>query len=315
MPLYPEIEPHLTGFLDVSPTHSLYYEEVGNPDGKPILFVHGGPGGGISPSNRQYFDPKAWRVILFDQRGAGKSTPSASLDSNTTWDLVEDMEKLRIHCGIDKWALFGGSWGSTLCLAYAVTFTSRCSALILRGIFTVRQRELEWLYEDKGVGGGAADVYPDEWEKYVKPIPFQERQSMMSAYYKRLTSQDSQIRLEAAKAWSSWECAVSTVLPDSKLIAKADEPEWALAFARIECHYFVNHGFMRDGELLEKASLLKSIPGIIVQGRLDMVCPTRTAWDLHKVWGAKLIIVEGAGHSAREPGIQEALVSAVDSFR
>ena len=285
-----------------------------------MLFVHGGPGGGIGPRDRRYFDPKAWRVILFDQRGAGKSTPSACLEDNTTWHLVADMEALRVHCKIETWTLFGGSWGSTLSLAYAVTHPTRVAGLILRGIFTLRRRELEWFYEDKGVGGGAADIFPDEWEKYLVPIPPVERSDIMASYYRRLTGPDPVARLEAARAWSAWECATCKLVRDPAEIAKADAPEWALAFARIECHYFVNHGFMRDGELLERIAttgVLKSIPGVIIQGRYDIVCPAKTAWQLSKAWGGTVPVtfVETAGHSAKEPGITEALISATEQFK
>jgi len=311
--LYPPIEANRTGFLQVSPLHEIYYEESGNLRGRPALFLHGGPGGGTDPRMRQFFDPKRYRIVLFDQRGCGKSRPHASLVENTTWHLVEDMEKLRKHLGIDRWLIFGGSWGSTLALAYAQTYPERVSALVLRGIFLLRRSELEWFYQDPA---GAASLFPDLWEHYVEPIPESERGAMMQAYYARLTSDDPAALGSAAKAWSVWEGATSFLRLNPDYLAKFEQPEYAAAFARIECHYFVNGGFLQtDTQLLEQAQRLRNIPGVIVQGRYDVVCPMRSAWDLHRAWPeADLRIVPDAGHSAFEPGVTHELISATDRF-
>lgn len=277
--MYPDIEPYDTGMLTVSDIHKVYYEQSGNRTGKPVIFLHGGPGGGTSPRDRTFFDPAVYRIVLMDQRGAGKSTPAAELRENTTWHLVADIEKLRNHLGIDKWVVFGGSWGSTLSLAYAETHPDRVKALVLRGIFTLRRRELIWFYQD-----GASIIFPDAWEGYLKPIPEVERFDLISAYYRKLTSDDETIRTEAAKAWSKWEMTTSRLFVDPEYILRAEADTWALQFARIECHYFVHGGFMEfDGQLLKNVDKIRHIPTTIVQGRYDLVCPMDTAWELHKV--------------------------------
>ena len=309
--LYPEITPDATGRLKVSAVHELYYEQSGNRKGKPVVFLHGGPGGGTDPKMRRFFDPKKYRIVLFDQRGCGKSTPHASLEANTTWDLVADIERLRVRLGIDRWQVFGGSWGSTLALAYAETHPERVTELVLRGIFMLRRWELDWFYQD---AGGAAALFPDRWEEYVKPIPVAERGDMMAAYHRRLTSTDPATLVAAARAWSIWEGATSNLRfkPDS--IAQFGDPTYAAAFARIECHYFVNKGFLRsETQLLEDVGRIRKIPGVIVQGRYDVVCPMRSAWDLHRAWPeADLRIVPDSGHSAFETGTVHELVSATD---
>jgi proline iminopeptidase len=311
--LYPPIRPYNTGFLKVSVLHEIYFEESGNPRGKPAVFLHGGPGGGTDPKMRRFFDPKRYRIVLFDQRGCGQSRPNASLFENTTWALVEDMEKLRKHLGIDRWLVFGGSWGSTLALAYAETHPNRCTELVLRGIFLLRRWELEWFYQSPG---GAAALYPDLWEQFVEPIPESERGDMMAAYYRRLVSDDTEELTRAAKAWSIWEGATSFLRLRPDYIAKFGEDAYAAAFARIECHYFVNGGFLRsENELLDNVHRLKKIPAVIVQGRYDIICPMRSAWDLHRAWPeADLRIVPEAGHSAFEKGTTSELVSATDRF-
>jgi proline iminopeptidase len=309
---YPEIEPYDTGTLAVSDTHRIYWEQSGNPDGKPVVFVHGGPGGGTDPKQRRFFDPKAYRIVLFDQRGCGKSTPAASLVDNTTWHLVSDMERLREHLGIESWQVFGGSWGSTLALAYAQKHPERTSELVLRGIFMLRPAELEWFYQE-----GASAIFPDAWEHYLAAIPAAEHGDLMRAYYQRLTSEDAQTRLAAAKAWSIWEASTSFLLQSDDYVSHAGEDEFALAFARIECHYFVNGGFFdHPDQLLRDVERIRSIPAVIVQGRYDVVCPMMSAWDLHRAWPeADLRIISDAGHSAYEPGIVDALVRATDRFR
>jgi len=310
--LYPPIEPYDSGMLKVDDVHTIYYEQCGNPSGEPVVFLHGGPGGGLAPFYRQYFDPKAWRMVLFDQRGAGKSTPFACLEKNTTWDLVNDIEKIRNHLKIDKWAVFGGSWGSTLALAYAETHPDRVKAMILRGIFLLREKELLWFYQD-----GASWIFPDIWEKYLAAIPPVERGHLMSAYYRRLTGSDEEEKLKAARAWTTWEMATSRLYLDQEAVNKGEDPKFALAFARIECHYFV-HGawFDKETQLLDNAHRLRHIPCTIVQGRYDLVCPAKSAFDLHKVWPeAELVVVPDAGHSAKEPGIVSALVEATDKYR
>ncbi len=310
--LYPEIQPFDSGFLQVSPVHNLYYEQCGNPEGRPVVFLHGGPGGGIEPDYRRFFDPRAWRIILFDQRGSGRSTPHASLEDNTTWTLVEDTERMREHFGIDRWVVFGGSWGSTLALAYAETHPDRVRALVLRGIFLCRPKEIQWFYQH-----GASEIYPDVWEQYVEVIPPEERDDMLHAYHRRLTSDDESVRLEAAKAWSIWEAATSKLFPDPGLVEHFGEARAALSLARIECHFFVNNAFFdSDNYLIEHVDKIRTIPSVIVQGRYDLVCPIVSAWELHRAWPeAELRIIQDAGHSAKEPGITAALVEATDAFR
>ena len=310
--LYPDLEPYHAFQLRVDPLHEIYVEESGNPDGKPVLFVHGGPGGGTEPKQRRYFDPKRYRIVLFDQRGCGRSTPHASLERNTTWHLVADMEAVRSHLRIERWMLFGGSWGSTLSLAYAIRHPERVTELVLRGIFLLRRRELDWFYQE-----GASRIFPDAWEPYLAAIPEAERGDLMAAYHRRLVSEDAGTRLAAARTWSVWEGSTSRLLPDPELISRTAEDQFALAFARIECHYFVNRGFFEsDGWLLEQAGRLRSVPGVIVQGRYDVVCPLESAWALHRAWPeADLRIVADAGHSASEPGIVHELVTATDRFR
>lgn len=310
--LYPEIAPFRSGRLQVSALHELYWEESGNPDGKPVVFIHGGPGGGSDPRQRRFFDPSAYRIILFDQRGCGRSTPHAELRDNTTWDLVEDLERLRAFLEVDRWQVFGGSWGSTLALAYATTHPERVTELVLRGIFLLRQKEIRWFYQE-----GASVIFPDAWEDYLAPIPEAERDDLLQAYHRRLTSDDERVRTEAARAWSTWEARTSMLLPSEALVARSAEDRFALAFARIECHYFVNRGFFeRDGWLLEHAHRIRHLPMVIVQGRYDVVCPADSAWALHRALPeSTLVIVDDAGHAAAEPGITHALVTATDRFR
>jgi proline iminopeptidase len=309
--LYPEIEPFDSGFLKVSALHTLYYEQSGNPNGKPVVFLHGGPGGGTNAKCRRFFDPAVYRIVLFDQRGCGKSTPHAELTDNTTWDLVADIERLREQLAIDRWQVFGGSWGSTLALAYAQTHPDKVTELVLRGIFMLRRWELEWFYQK-----GCDALYPDAWETYLNAIPEAEQGDLMSAYYRRLTGDDAQARSDAARAWSVWEGATSFLWQDTSHIASSAEDEFALAFARIECHYFVNGGFFEhDDQLLRNVERIRAIPTVIVQGRYDVVCPMRSAWDLHRGWPeADLRIVQDAGHSAFEPGIMHELLEATDRF-
>lgn len=311
--LYPPIEPYSHGRLRVSDIHELYYELCGNPNGKPVVVVHGGPGGGIADYYRQYFDPEAYKIVLFDQRGSGQSTPFACLEENTTWDLVEDMEKLRQHLAIDKWLVFGGSWGSTLALAYAEAHTEQVKGLVLRGIFGLRRSELLFFYQE-----GSSWLFPDAWEKYLAPIPEVERGDLMSAYYRRLTGNDDKVKQECATAWSVWEMTTSRLYVDPDYVARAAEDDkFALAFARIESHYFVHGGFFKeDGQIIKEAAKLAHLPVTIVQGRYDLVCPMKTAWDLHKVLpSSELVVVPDAGHSAKEPGIVDGLVRACDKYR
>ncbi|MBY0518589.1 MAG: prolyl aminopeptidase [Bacteriovoracaceae bacterium] len=309
--LYPEIEPYNTGFLKVSDTHTIYWEEVGNPKGKPLIFIHGGPGGGIDAGSRRYFDPTLWRVIRFDQRGCGLSTPFSELNDNTTWASIADIEKLRVHFNIEKWSVFGGSWGSTLALAYAIENPNRVSDLILRGIFLLREKEIRWFYQE-----GASFLFPDAWEKYLAPIPQNERHDLLNAYYRRLTSSDSKVRSEAAKAWSVWEGSTSKLLFDPSFVERFSVGEFADAFARIECHYFVNKGFFKeDGWLLKNVNKIRHIPTWIVQGRYDVVCPATSAYELHSAWPESVLhIIPDAGHSASEPGIKSKLIEATDYF-
>lgn len=307
--MYPEIEPYSIGFLKVSNIHTLYFEEVGNPKGKPVIFLHGGPGGGLTPNYRRYFNPEKWRIILVDQRGCGKSTPFADLRENTTWDLVSDIEKLRNHLSISKWAVFGGSWGSTLALSYAIKHPDSCTELFLRGIFLLRKKEIDWFYQE-----GCSKIYPDAWEEYVKPIPLDERHDFVSAFYKRLTSEDANIRKAAARAWSIWEGSTSKLIPESDIVARFGDDEFADAFARIECHYFINKGFFsEDNFLLNNIDKIRHIPTVIVQGRYDVVCPAESAWDLHRAFPeAEFHLIADAGHSLSEKGITDALIKATE---
>ncbi len=309
---YPEIEPFDSGMLKVSDLHTIYYEQSGNPNGKPVVFVHGGPGGGTDAKQRRFFDPAAYRIVLFDQRGCGRSTPHAELIDNTTWHLVGDMEALREHLHVERWQVFGGSWGSTLALAYAQKHPERVTELVLRGIFMLRNKELHWFYQD-----GASAIFPDTWEPYLAAIPPAERDDLMAAYYRRLTSDDPAVRLHAARAWSVWEASTSFLYQSTEYMSHAGEDEFALAFARIECHYFVNRGFFEvEDQLLRDVPKIRHIPAVIAQGRYDVVCPMMSAWDLHRAWPeAKLEIVPDAGHSAYEPGIVDVLIEATDRFR
>ncbi|MDT7604141.1 MAG: proline iminopeptidase, partial [Acidobacteriota bacterium] len=278
--LYDPIEPYDEGMLPVSPLHTIYYEQSGNPKGTPVVFLHGGPGGGTVPDYRRFFDPKAYRIVLFDQRGSGKSTPHASLEENTTWHLVEDTEKIREHIGVESWVVFGGSWGSTLALAYAQTHPARVRALILRGIFLCRPSEIRWFYQE-----GASHIYADVWEQYVNVIPAAERGDMLAAYYRRLTSEDEATRVEAARAWSVWEGSTSKLYPDPDLIENFGDPHFAIAFARIECHYFTHNAFFpTDNYLIENVEKIRHIPTVIVQGRYDVVCPMKSAWELYRAF-------------------------------
>jgi proline iminopeptidase len=309
--MYPELKPYNTGFLKVSDLHNIYFEEAGNPNGKPVVFLHGGPGGGITDSMRRYFDPKKWRIVLFDQRGCGKSTPFAELKDNTTWDLVADTEKIRNHLKIEKWSVFGGSWGSTLALAYSITHPSVCTELFLRGIFLLRKKEIDWFYQE-----GCSRIYPDAWESYVKPIPENERHDFVQAFYKRLTSPEASVRKEAAHAWSVWEGSTSKLIPDSDFAARFGEDDFADAFARIECHYFTNKGFFtEDNWLINNVDKIRHIPTVIVQGRYDVVCPADSAWALHRAFPeAELHLIADAGHSLSEKGITSKLIEYTDKW-
>ena len=310
--LYPAIEPYESGMLDVGDGHSLYWELCGNPDGKPVVFLHGGPGGASSPDHRRQFNPQAYKILVFDQRGCGKSTPFANLEANTTWHLVEDIEKLRTEVArVDKWMVFGGSWGSTLSLAYAQKYPERATELVLRGIFLFQQFELDWLYRE----GGASAVYPDKWDEFLAPIPQEERGDLLQAYRKRLTSDDPAEQLQAAQAFSAWEANTVTVLPDEHVIEEFTEPHKAIAIARIENHYMVNKGWLEDGQLLRDAHRIRHIPGVIVQGRHDTCTPPRAAWQLKQAWPeVDLQIVPDGGHLYNEPGILDGLVRATDRF-
>jgi proline iminopeptidase len=310
--LYPEIEPFDSGMLKVSELHTIYWERSGNPDGIPVVFLHGGPGGGLIPSYRQYFDPEAFHVILFDQRGSGRSTPHTELRENTTWDLINDIETLRSKFGIDTWFVFGGSWGSTLSLAYAISHPDRCRGLILRGIFLTRKKELDWFYQS-----GASEIFPDYWERYRDEIPEEERGDFIKAYRRRLTSSDENVRLSAARAWAVWEGSTSKLYPDANLMEHWEGAHEALSLACIECHYFTNNSFFpTENYLLENVGKIRHIPTVIVQGRYDVVCPITSAWELHKAFPeAEFNVIPDAGHSVSEPGITAALVDAMDRFR
>jgi proline iminopeptidase len=309
--LYPPIEPFNSFKLPVSELHTIRVEEVGNPKGKPVIFVHGGPGGGIDEKQRRFFDPKIWRVILFDQRGCGQSTPFGELRENSTFELVADMEKIRRHLGIERWHVFGGSWGSTLALSYAISHPEITESLVLRGIFLVRKEEIHWFYQH-----GASLYYPEEWEQFLAPIPENERGDLVSAYHKRLNSSDPKIVKEAAIAWSKWEGSTSKLKKNDDMVSDFSDDHFAYAFARIENHYFINRAFFsEDNWILNNVGKIKHIPVIIVQGRYDMPCPPVSAYQLHKkLPKSQLIIVEEAGHSASEPGITSALVGATNHF-
>ena len=310
--LFPAIEATKSYHFRVSDIHQLYVEECGNPQGQPVLFLHGGPGAGISKDHRRLFDPKHFRIILFDQRGAGQSLPHADLRENTTWDVVADIEKLRHHLGIEKWMVFGGSWGSTLALAYAETHPAAVSHLVLRGIFLCRKEEIEWFYQR-----GAHQIFPDVWAKYVEPIPENERGDFVKAFYKRLTSTDEKVRLEAAKAWSGWEGATIHLRPDPESFLRFTGDAMAVAVARIECHYFT-HGcwFRTDNQLIEDVNKIRHIPAVIIHGRYDVVCPVKNAFDLHAKWPeADLKVIADAGHAFNEPGILNALIESVEKFK
>jgi proline iminopeptidase len=309
--LYPEIEPRLTGRLKVSGPHEIYYEESGNPAGKPVVLLHGGPGSGTDARQRRFFHPERYRIVLFDQRGSGQSTPHACLEENTTWDLVADIERLRELLGIERWQVFGGSWGSTLALAYAEKHPERVTELVLRGIFLLRRSEIEWFYQR-----GVSAIFPDLWESFVELIPASERGDMVAAYHRRLTSDDPEVRLEAARRWSGWEGGTSKLIPDPALKGHFEEEAFALAIARIECHYFMNRGFLeREDQLLRDVGRIRRTPATIVQGRYDVVCPIETAWALHRAWPeADFVITPDSGHSAYEPGNSRGLVAATDRY-
>jgi len=308
--LFPETDPFATGWLATGGPHEVYYEECGSKTGKPCVILHGGPGGAINPTMRRFFDPKRWRMMLFDQRGCGKSRPNASLEDNTTWALIEDIERLRVQAGVERWTVFGGSWGSTLALAYAATHPDRVEALILRGIFLLTQREVRWFYQD-----GACALFPDAWERFLAPIPVAERDDLLGAYHRRLTDPDIAVQREAAAAWSRWEGDTISIRGPEARPAKFNETDFATAFARIECHYFMNGGFFpHDGWLLEQAPTFRNIPGWIVQGRFDVVTPLETAWKLKAAWPkVHFDLVWDAGHASTEAGIIDGLVRATDA--
>ncbi|WP_067137873.1 prolyl aminopeptidase [Microtetraspora malaysiensis] len=313
--LYPPIEPYDSGLLDVGHGNQIYWEICGNPEGKPVVMVHGGPGGGCTADHRRQFDPEAYRIVLFDQRNCGRSLPHASdpavsLEDNTTGNLVADMERLRELLGIDRWMVFGGSWGSALSLAYAQTHPDRVSELVLRGVFTLRPFELRWFYQE-----GASMVYPDQWESYVAPIPEDERGDLIAAFARRLNDPDPAVRIPAARAWSVWEGSTITLRRDPSIVAKHADDDYAVAFARIECHYFVNGGFFTEGQLIRNVDRIRHIPCVIVQGRYDMCTPAVTAWDLHRAWPeSELHIADDAGHAYTEPNILDRLIEATDRF-
>jgi len=310
--LYPASTVRASGYLRVSALHEIYWEESGNPNGKPAVFLHGGPGAGADSRAQRFFDPAAYRIVVFDQRGCGRSRPHASLVDNTTWHLVSDIEQLREHLGIERWLVFGGSWGSTLALAYAQTHPQQVSELVLRGIFLLRRWELEWFYQQ-----GASAIYPERFAAYMAAIPPAERHDLIAAFYRRLISSDKSEQLHAARAWSIWEASTSFLRGNEDAIAKWGEEEFATAVARIECHYFVNRGFFdSDAQLLKNIERVRKIPAVIVQGRYDIVCPMQTAWDLHTAWPeAEFRVVADAGHSAFEPGNTHELICATDRFR
>ena len=309
--LYLEIKPYNTFRLKVSNIHEIFVEESGNPNGKPVIFLHGGPGGGIEPIYRRYFNPEKWRIVILDQRGCGQSTPHAELEENTTWDIVSDIEKIREKLDIDTWTVFGGSWGSTLSLAYSITHPERCNALILRGIFLLRKKEINWFYQE-----GCSFIYPDAWEKYLTPIPEDERGDLVSAYYRRLTSDKDEIRIEAAKAWSIWEASTSKLFQSEKSLHSFDNTKVAEAFSRIECHYFTNKGFFdTENWLIQNSNKIQHIPIEIIQGWYDVVCPMVSAWDLHKALpNSGFHIIQDSGHSMTETGIRSKLIELTDRY-
>ncbi len=308
--LYPDILPFASHRLKVDDLHTLYVEECGRQDGVPVVYLHGGPGAGCESYHRRFFDPSRYHVILFDQRGCGRSTPHAELSANTTPHLVQDIETIRKHLGIERWLVFGGSWGSTLALAYAQAHPERVLGLILRGVFLCRDWEFQWFYQE-----GANRVFPDYWEAFLRPIAASERDDLLQAYHRRLTGQDEVARMSAAKAWATWEGRAASLLPNDAIVSHFGNPHTALSLARIECHYFVNRAFLEPNQLLSDVHKIAHIPGVIVQGRYDVICPMTSAWELHQAWpGSRLEIVADAGHSASEPGIRRALVKATDRF-
>jgi proline iminopeptidase len=308
--LFADNEPYARGWLATGGLHEIFYEECGNPNGKPCVILHGGPGGAINPTMRRFFDPAMWRMALFDQRGCGRSRPNASLEDNTTWSLIEDIERLRVHLGVEKWCVFGGSWGSTLALAYAIKHPERVESLVLRGIFLLTPRELRWFYQD-----GASMLFPDAWARFCAPIPPDERHDMISAFHKRLTSPDRRVQAEAAAAWSQWEGDTISIRGPEARPSKFNEIDFAIAFARIECHFFANHGFFESRDwIIENADKLADIPGWIVQGRFDVVTPMDSAWRLKTAWPkARFEVVWDAGHASTEPGIVDGLVRATEA--
>ncbi|QRY80047.1 prolyl aminopeptidase [Pseudomonas sp. PDNC002] len=308
--LYPEIKPYARHELAVEEPHVLYVDESGMPDGLPVLFIHGGPGSGCDAMSRRFFDPNIYRIVTFDQRGCGRSTPYASLENNTTWHLVQDIERIREHLGIDKWVLFGGSWGSTLSLAYAQTHPERVLALIVRGIFLCRPQEIRWFYQE-----GASRLFPDYWEDYLAPIPADEHDDLLHAFHRRLTGPDQIAQMHAARAWSTWEGRTATLRPNPAVVERFSDPHRSLSIARIENHYFVNDGFLEPDQLLRDMHKIAHLPGVIVHGRYDVVCPLDNAWALHKAWpNSELQIVRDAGHVAGEPGITDALIRATNEI-
>ena len=311
MELFPNIEPFNTFHLPVSDLHTIYVEESGNKNGKPVIFLHGGPGGGVDPKYRRYFNPDKWHIIMFDQRGCGKSTPFAELKENTTWDLVDDIEKIRNHLSIDRWVIYGGSWGSTLSLAYSQTYPDSCKALILRGIFLVRKKEIHWFYQE-----GASKIFPDNWQSFVAPIPIEKRNNLLEAYYNLLIGEDSSKKIEAAKAWSTWEGSTLRLIQDKDFIGDFSDEKFAEAFARIECHYFMNNAwFDSDNHLIENVDKIRHIPAVIVHGRYDVICPVENAWELHQAWPeSELHIIPDAGHSIFEEGIKDKILEYTEKF-
>lgn len=307
---YPQIKPYVKHSLEVEPPHTLYIEECGNPNGVPVVFLHGGPGAGCEPYHRQFFDPEAYRIVLFDQRGCGRSAPHAELGGNTTQALVADMERIREHLGIERWLIFGGSWGSTLALVYTQTHPERVTGLIVRGIFLCRPDEIQWFYQR-----GADRIFPDHWEDFITLISEEERHDLVRAYHRRLTGDDEVQRMAAAKSWSCWEGRCATLLGRREVVEHYGNPYNALSLARIECHYFINNSFLAPNQIIDNAGALKGIPGVIVHGRYDMVCPLENAWELHRAWpDAQLRIIPDAGHSATEKGIVDALIRATDEM-